>query len=252
MRRQVVLEISEEGVLPLGSESYGFNHFWEGNGGIHHDVFEHYFEDIHKYFRGNYAYNIGGEIAASGHTLYYVHNGFDRTTVGGDWLTDEIMVKDTLNQIEEAINGGNYFGTTLECAVPNQKPGPEEVECMIELYLDRLSTVLRRARALKNAEFSETYANSCHPSKIRNLLRWGYKEASKIAPNTYPVRHTMNDFFSFWNNFCKEHRPEDVHKWYDRLIVKYNPGQNFEWKAYFRDKYERKLINVERAEIFDY
>ena len=50
----------------------GFNAFWGGRG-IFHDVFEHAHELTDPNFRGQYAFNIGGEIAAMG-SLWYFHS----------------------------------------------------------------------------------------------------------------------------------------------------------------------------------
>lgn len=46
-----------------------FNAFFTGVG-IFHDVFEHWFEYEHKYFKGNYAMNVAGEMAANGACWY--------------------------------------------------------------------------------------------------------------------------------------------------------------------------------------
>lgn len=49
-----------------------FNAFWGGIG-IFHDVFEHWFEGKHKYFKDEYAFNVGGEMTAMGAAMYYYY-----------------------------------------------------------------------------------------------------------------------------------------------------------------------------------
>src|SRR6185436_1652887 len=51
----------------------GFNAFWNGIG-IFHDVFEHSHEFTHKYFRGDYVLNIGGEMTNIDTMRYYYDN----------------------------------------------------------------------------------------------------------------------------------------------------------------------------------
>ena len=48
-----------------------FNAFWSATG-IFHDVFEHAHEHS-KYFRGEAALNVGGEMAAMGAMYYFIH-----------------------------------------------------------------------------------------------------------------------------------------------------------------------------------
>src|SRR4051794_4205956 len=47
-----------------------FNAGW-GKVMIFHDVFEHWFEKRHKYFKGDYAMNIAGEMVAMGAMWYF-------------------------------------------------------------------------------------------------------------------------------------------------------------------------------------
>ncbi len=69
-----------------------FNTFW-GPDGIFHDVFEHYFEDNHKYFSGNAAFSVWGEMCASGHGIAYADIGVDnfryrQSSRGRDFTVD--------------------------------------------------------------------------------------------------------------------------------------------------------------------
>ena len=84
----------EYGLAHENSLDRGFNAFF--NNGLFHDIMEHYFEDIHPMFSGEYAFNYSGEIAASGHMLWYVH---------GLGLSDRFYDLKPNQSIEEIVIG---------------------------------------------------------------------------------------------------------------------------------------------------
>jgi hypothetical protein len=230
-------------------ESYGegFNAFW-GDIGIFHDVFEHYFEHEHKYFRDNYAMNIGGEMAAMGHFIYYVNelNIYKRRSENAYYTEESRAIHTTVDLIEECITDGySSFGQTLESAIPNQKPIYEsELEYEIQKSF-------RKIRGLKPSkeyyEMSKSYKDSVSLSKMRNLHRWGYRQAERMIPNTWKNTDTLNKFMTFWGNFCISYNAKTLasygYKGIDFFIYK-DKDQNISWKAILIGDYYGKLPNV--------
>ena len=106
------------------NHNISFNAFWSGIG-IFHDIFEHYHE-YSKYFLGQYAMNIGGEMAAMGHMTYYVEKlgVYNRLKQGYNFRgTEHAAIETTSSMVEEAIQEGySNYGYTLESNVPKQAP----------------------------------------------------------------------------------------------------------------------------------
>ena len=103
----------------------GFDAFWHGMG-IFHDVFEHSHEHENKYFKGDYAMNVGGEMAAMGSMWYYynqMHMSNRLNNSGGMYTSADSMRLTTQDEIQQSIvYGYPRFGYTLESNVPKQKP----------------------------------------------------------------------------------------------------------------------------------
>ena len=123
------------------NDNNAFNAFWNGMG-IFHDVFEHWFENEHKYFMGDNAMNVGGEMAAMGAMWYYyaelgVHNRMNERSFHSP---SDSMRMTTESMIQESIQCGyNQFGNTLECGVPYQKPVESgELEYQIQKFADNV------------------------------------------------------------------------------------------------------------------
>lgn len=220
----------------------GFNAFWNDIG-IFHDVFEHYFEHEHKYFKGNYSMNIGGEMAAMGHMMYYISElgMWERRSKNGYYTEETRAIQTTETLIEECIREGYMsFGNTLESTVPNQRPVPQgEFEYEIEKSF-------RKIRGLKlSKEYTveaKQYKDSVTLAKMRNLHRWGFKQAERLIPNTWKNRITLDNFVAFWRNFCFSYNAESLYnygyKGIDFYIYKVNKEGDISWKAILLgDKY---------------
>jgi hypothetical protein len=239
------------GVLPLPCQEQGnggFNAFWGGNGQIHHDVFEHYFEFEHKYFLGDYACNILGEIVATGHTVYYVQClQCSRTTIGGGYLADDIIISDTFGLLSECTEYGlSSYGHELMCNIPKQSKDDSYIEFFIEEYLEKLKT-------LKYKPEGEKWYKSITPNKIINALRWGYKQARRRCPDTNHNRIVMDEFLSYWNEFCEKYTAENLSYYYDRIIFDTHLEHgNLVWNAWFREKWEHKLERYNNLKTFEY
>lgn len=210
-------------------DSYGngFNAFWGGIG-IFHDIFEHWHEHTHKYFRGDYAMNIGGEMSAMGAMWYY----FDTLGVRNRdfnphsmlWMGDS-MRKTTEDLIRENIeHDGSNYGSVLECGVPKQRPTENgELECQIDTMWENVKEMIPGKSHLeyksrhpestsddREIEYGIQYKNSVTKRKIADLHRWGYRQAERDIPDTIENRDTLSEFIRFWNEFCKAHRAEDI------------------------------------------
>lgn len=212
----------------MGSD--GFNAFYDATG-IFHDVFEHWFERKHKYFMGDYAMNIGGEMAAMGAMWYYYSDlGVTDRDMNPQsiYSMSEKMRRSTQDLVTEAIGEGYCnFGNTLESNVPKQKQTEDyELEYQInELILavkkynrDRYNEsshdlVLNQSvidERERNKEFGRAYKKSVTKSKVANLHRWGYNMAQKLVPHSWENRGVLTEFISFWRAFCKDNPAEEI------------------------------------------
>lgn len=222
----------------------GFNAFWGGMG-IFHDVFEHAHEYTNKYFRGDYAMNIGGEMTAMGAMWYYIdqlgmHNrlrqGYSIYSPG------ESMRETTQSLIEEAISEGYAnFGATLESNVPKQRPTENnELEYQIEEYWKKVKKMRVRTEYEQERETAIEYKKSVSFRKIADLHRYGFRMAEKLVPDTYENRQTLESFFDFFEDFCKNNPAETMQNHFKGMTVKlYKDSEGtISWKAI--------LINKER------
>lgn len=109
------------GVLPKNYLNKNFDTFWNSQG-IFHDIFEHFFEDKHKYFKGKYAFNIGGEIFASGIYTYIMETFYPTGRLFNSYQNfEEAVIGDCINLITD-IKETEIYGSELLCSVPYQKP----------------------------------------------------------------------------------------------------------------------------------
>lgn len=229
----------------------GFNAFWGGMG-IFHDVFEHAHEHTNKYFRGDYAMNIGGEMAAMGAMFYYMetlgmHNRIEN--MGWNWRgTADAMKRTTLDEIHEAISSGwcNY-GYTLESNVPRQKPvyvGDFEYE--IESFAKEVKAFPVDGHGEQEKEFGEQYKKSVTFRKIADLHRYGYRMAEKLVPDNWDNRAMLENFIAFWNNFCKRNSAEDMQQTFSGLTVKLYKDENgfISWKAILKSSSPSEIMDV--------
>jgi hypothetical protein len=236
-----------------------FNAFWSGMG-IFHDVFEHSHEFTHKYFRGDYAMNIGGEMAAMGSMLYYIDEmGIsNRLRQGFNWRSNgETMRESTFAEVHEAISSGycNY-GYTLESNVPKQRPSDNgELEYQIAEYYKKVKT-LPLSTDENEREFGRDYKKSVTFRKIADLHRYGYRMAAKLVPHNWDNVATLTSFITFWDNFTKNNSAEEMQNSFKGLTIKLYKDENgfISWKGVFksRDKYSVKDAMVtENTKYFD-
>lgn len=212
-----------------------FNAFWGGMG-IFHDIFEHSHEHTNKYFRGDYAMNIGGEIAAMGSMWYYIdelgmHNRLSGRSVHSP---SDSMRMSTEDMIHENIEyGGSQYGSTLESNVPKQRPTDNgELEYQIGKYWENVKKMNPERNHDNEKEYGYQYKNSVTFRKIADLTRYGYRMAEKFVPNNWDNRTTLSDFLEVWENFCKSHPAEEMKNMFSGITFKiYKENDRITWKA---------------------
>jgi hypothetical protein len=220
-----------------------FNAFWNGIG-IFHDVWEHQHEYKHKYFRGDYALNIGGEMAAMGKMWYYQ----DKLGLGNNRMLNpysihspgDLMRMTTDNMIQEAIEYGyTSFGDRLQSAVPCQKPTQNsELEYQIEEFWKNVQSWHYKQE--NNNQYdkedeirsSKCYKKSVTFRKIADLHRWGFRAAERLVSRTWNNYNRLRDFIQFWKEFTQNNTAQDLHNYYRKLQFRiYKDSDNIEWRA---------------------
>lgn len=220
------------------NENNAFNAFWSGIG-IFHDVFEHWHEHKHKYFRGDAAMNVGGEMTAMGAYLYFVDEMCLERSLGNSYnyrSNGELMRGGTEGEIIEAISCGyTMYGDTLICDIPKQKPcdnGELEYQCE-ELYKNaRKRSLPEKSDGEQEYEQAREYKKSVTLSKIKRLHRFGYRTAERMFPNNWENRRTLNEFIEYWNEFVKYNSAEELANAFRGLtITVYKRKGIISWKA---------------------
>lgn len=216
-----------------------FNAFWSSTG-LFHDVFEHSHEGS-KYFRGENAFNIGGEMAAMGARLWFetelyltpalapnsIHTGTDRA------------IQTTFSLVEESITEGyGRYGDTLNSSVPYQRPhGDGELEWLISDYMSKVRKLSHRNEKsdLESLLRAKTFKDSVTFRKVADLYRWGYRKAEKLVPNTYPNRETLVSFISYWASLTKNNPAAEVAQTFQYLVFRLyrDIEDKLQWKATF-------------------
>lgn len=234
-----------------------FNSFWNGVG-IFHDVFEHYFEDESKHFRGQYAFNIAGEVAAMGHLSYYRFNiglGKERARFNDRYLDEQDIIRSTHGDIcEAAIDGYLKFGNEFLCSLPKQPDTKDyTIEGMIDEHIYKLSE-LKRESVTKNKEekaFALAFRKTITPEKLRRLYRWGYYQAEKIAPFQKRSDNciVLTEFINYWDKFTKLYEASYLQLHFD--LFRFEVGlQNdiVTWDCNIRDVNSHEWIKLEAME----
>jgi len=212
-----------------------FNAFWSGMG-IFHDIFEHSHEHQNKYFRGDYAMNIGGEMTAMGAMWYYIdqlgmHNRLNNRSIHAP---SDIMRMSTQDMVHESIEyGGGQYGSVLESNVPKQRPTDNsELEYQISEYWKKVKGFDPEKNHDEEKEYGYQYKNSVTFRKIADLHRYGYRMAERFVPDNFDNRTTLIDFFDVWENFCKTHPAEEMKNMFSGVTFNiYKENDRITWKA---------------------
>jgi len=216
----------------------GFNAFWSGQG-LFHDVFEHAHEHTDKHFKGWFAMNAGGEVAAMGAMwFYYSQCGMSNRLNSSYHSPDEITISGTCEMMKESIQEGYCnFGDTLESNVPNQKPVNDgTLEWMIEEHFDRIQATEPKGHDERDVERGQAYKASVTREKLANLYRYGYRMAEKlVSTETSWNGDALTTFKAFWDKFCTQHKAEELAMRFRGLdfSIYRNAEGLIEWKAEF-------------------
>jgi len=218
-------------------DTYGraFNAFWDGLG-LFHDVFEHSHEYENKYFRGDYAMNIGGEMAAMGSLWYYVDVlGLHSRLRSTFYAPSTSMMQTTLSDVQECITDGyTSYGNTLESNVPYQRPTDNgELEYVIAEYWKKVKETNVRTEYEQERESAIEYKKSVTFRKIADLHRYGFRMAERLVPEKWENRIALENFIAFWNDFCKANNAEEMARMFRGLTVKIYKDETgtISWKA---------------------
>jgi len=226
-----------------------FNAFWGGMG-IFHDVFEHSHEFTDKYFRGDYAMNVGGEMTAMGAMYYYIDTlgVYNRLTDNARWRGHgELMRETTLSEVHEAISSGNCsYGSILESNVPKRKPVEDgEFEYQLHEFVKKTKTY-KLSEYEQEKEFGRNYKKSVTFRKVADLHRYGYRMAEKLVPHNYNNRAALANFIEFWNVFCKCNPAQEMANSFRGVTIKVYRDENgfIDWKAVLNsaDRYAIKDV----------
>jgi hypothetical protein len=226
----------------------GFNAFWTGQL-FFHDVFEHSHEHENKYFRDQYAMNIGGEMAAMGAFMYYVetlgiHNRIRSRGLNSIGYSARIT---TQSDVIEAITDGYCrYGSTLECNVPKQLPVySTDLEYEIEQYWKIVKSTQIETTDNNEREYAQNYKDSVTFRKIADLHRYGYRMAERFVPDNWDNQTTLNDFVTFWDDFCKNNNAEELANNFEGLTFYiYKENNRITWKAILESNTPTEIENV--------
>lgn len=200
-----------------------FNAFWSVIG-IFHDVFEHWFEDNHKYFNYKYSMNILGEAAAMGSMLYYmeIFPRRYRELTSNNYPSQ--MAFDTISG--DIINSVKYDGYSynniFECCIPNQ-----DISSTNSYYLDDyISNFEFMIKELKQwykdggtiSEHGKLVLDSLKISKFKNAAVYGYKLAKKIVPYTEENYETLDLFFDKFKKWTTTYQANEFADLLDSVV----------------------------------
>jgi len=238
------------------NENNAFNAFWNGIG-VFHDVFEHYFENKHKYFKGDYGMNVGGEMVASGHMWYYrnklgMYNM--RLQDGYQTTASKKMIDNTSDLVQEAIcSGYANYGSKLESNIPKQSPADDyDLEDELSNFWQDVKSWNFRNDYYDERKYSETYKKSISFKKIVDLHRWGFKQEEKYVPDNYENKDVLCNFIEFWDKFCKNNNPKNIASYCKGITIKvYKNKDVISWKAFLIPQYGTGLKTTQITHSYE-
>lgn len=202
MKYEVILRLHEDDATGKRGLCHAnavgkFNAFWSPDG-IFHDVFEHYFEDKHKYFSGNAAFTIWGEMCASGHGIAYAQMGIDNFRYRNSPKGRDFTV-DTTTQFEDWVHGhSDYLDFPIEnCLVPRQETLiTPDLNFWLNLYRDWLA---------EHSEINPEKVKLINEKSVVNTYTLGYKTAMRIIGKDWDHSYTVLDnFLTKWYDITKD------------------------------------------------
>ena len=209
MQYEVFLRLMEDdatgvwGLVPHNAFYTGFNSFWSTDG-IFHDVFEHYFEDaVLPYFKGKHAFQLYGEMCASGHGIAYFDIGINNFKYRKDY-TYRDFTGDTQNELEsivyEAMYNNNDAGSGhSKFPLEHYQVPRQQINDVCNL-MDWVNDYLGWYDAHKHLKCLKPLK----ASQIKNCYIYGYKRAEKIiGKDKEHAYNVLNQFLEDWHEITK-------------------------------------------------
>lgn len=204
-----------------------------------HDVFEHNHENT-EYFKGDAAYNIGGEIAAMG-SLIWIVNTLGAAFRSNYGLIDNKSIAATISgiaidNIGQGIKYGSYqYGSKLVSHVP---PAPDEVHYDIERVTDEIVHQVKhvgldeyyRLNDIEDQIAAIDIIRSFTKDKVRDLLYWGFNNLDTKLNGNYLL---IDSFKYKVNAFLEVNGVKTLYyKGVRKLVVTWDADT---WKCTFSD-----------------
>ena len=247
----------EYGVAHSNAVDRGFNAFWSGVG-IFHDVFEHHHEDTHKYFKGDYAFNVAGEMMASGAMYYYSNElGVYNRRLDSFKGWERSVVESGYDSWVDLLNGyGGYgdFGLTLESRIPYQRPVGS-----FDSYIEDGWLQLQSYEPIDRDEQQDyNDALDCKASitkrKFFDLYRYGFRYAQRFVPDNYENQATLSEFINFWNDITKKVDAETLYSFVDSIQFNISKAKSIvSVKAYLvlRSGTKKRIRSIDDFDPYD-
>lgn len=226
---------------------------------LFHDVFEHWFEDSHKYFLEEYAYDRSGEMVAAACCYYYCYVLGIRNRIIKNKYRKTSYEEDLLYADFEAIlsyiyyDDDNYAKNKLKSCIPYQdRIDDNYFEDLIERSYDRFQNELKAKNSGGKVKENPRYEKSVTLKKVRNLFRYGYKMAELYIPNTIHNQERLIEFIDFWNLFFKKINLSYLSDDYESLTFRiYKTRSKIEWTGILKSKYDDHKIPTIRFKSND-
>lgn len=254
----------EYGIAHSNAIDEGFNAFWTGIG-IFHDVFEHSHEGKHKYFKGDYAFNVAGEMAAMGSCFYYYNELGVYNRMSGNYYfkgTDRNIIDSGMTLAHENIYSGcGNFGYELRTKIPYQKPLNTNYfdEVVNDSYAEEIERVkfngdwqLNQYDRQEELDQSRSYKKSCTWSKVLRIHRYGYRMAQRLVPDNWENRDTLVNFINYWNDFTKKNSAEDMFNYFQGITFNITKHKGcIKWTATLIGRGFAKNVRLNEDREFD-
>ncbi len=220
------------GLAHKNSIDNGFNAFFNPIG-LFHDIMEHYFEGIHPNFSGKYAFNYGGEIAASGHSAWYIHGlGLSRRwTDLKTWQSMQSAFTRSVGLEDEICCGYTRFGDELLCKCRNiytVHPNYGQFVYYHWEYWNKLMEDYPEPR--DEIENAIRIRKSLSLRKLEALYGWGYYTAKKLVPMTEHNIQMIERMYEDLEQFTKYNYPQELCGMFKYFTAHITPGKKFKYR----------------------
>jgi len=205
-------------------ENYGreaFQPFWSPEG-IYHDIFQHWFEDMLKPFKGNGFMSMYGEMAASAIHLYEQTIGFESFMLRkSQWSVNYNGVADTIDTIEDYIaDEENFLEHLLSSFCVNKRLKVDynyALSSAINEYYYRLEEMgVRHSRPKRAIQ------------KLKTTVSKAYMYGWRLAEKMWSVRHNADNMQPL--NIRLEEILRELAEFTKREITEYYMPTDYEWK----------------------